>query len=135
MARKPENKGAKFTPTPRVKRAIELFKAQITGKAPYKGVEHILLEAGYSPASAKQVTNVMEAIKPHVDDIVARMERHREAIMTTMEEKVGEAKYAELVRGLDVTTKSIRLLTGKSTANIAVATPERRAELEKLLED
>lgn len=40
--------------------------------------------------------------------------------MERMETAVEKAQYGELVRSLDVTTRNIRLLTGKSTHNFAL---------------
>lgn len=132
--RKPENKNRKMTMNPRVRAAVTLFKKVLAENKPYI-IEDLLLEAGYAPASAKQQTNVMQAIRPHVDDFVKRLERHQDQVLDQMEEKVAEAKYHELARGLDVTVKSARLLSGRSTHNIAVISEDRRKHLEQLLED
>ena len=40
--------------------------------------------------------------------------------MNYMEKKVKRANYSELVRGLEVTTKNIQLLSGRATENINV---------------
>ena len=112
-------------------RAVQLFTAQAFSGV-YKPVEDTLLEAGYTPQSARQITNVMIGIRAHVEPIVQEMEEHRKAVMANMRNKVGRASYGELVRSLDVTTRNIRLLTGKSTHNFALQA-EHRHKIEALL--
>jgi hypothetical protein len=113
-------------------RAVELFRKQAISGV-YKPIEDTLLEAGYSPESARQVTNVMVGIRAHVEPIVAKMEAHREKVMEQMEQKITRATYGELVRSLDVSIRNIRLLTGKSTHNFALQA-EHRLKLEELLD-
>jgi hypothetical protein len=118
---------------PLAKRAVVLFQQQaLSGQ--FKPIEDTLLEAGYAPNSARQITNVMVGIRPHVEPIVAKMEAHREKVMVRMEEAVTRATYGELVRSLDVTTRNVRLLTGKSTHNFAL-NAEHRHKLDALIED
>lgn len=114
-------------------RAVHLFTEQALSGV-YKPVEDTLLEAGYAPQSARQITNVMIGIRAHVEPIVQEMEEHRQAVMANMTDKVGRASYGELVRSLDVTTRNIRLLIGKSTHNFALQA-EHRHKLDALIED
>jgi len=108
-----------------------LFQKQaLSGE--FKSIEETLLEAGYAAESARQITNVMAGIRPHVEPIVAKMEAHREKVMKEMEDKIGRATYGELVRSLDVSTRNIRLLTGKSTHNFAL-NAEHRHKLDELI--
>jgi hypothetical protein len=118
--------------TARQKKAIELFKAQIlTGT--FKPIEDTLLEAEYSPETARQLANTMNALRPHLESTIAWMEDHRARIQEQMAAKVGSAQYADLVRALDVTTRNIQLLGGKPTANIQLSA-EDRARLDNLIE-
>jgi hypothetical protein len=118
---------------PLAKRAVVLFQQQaLSGQ--FKPIEDTLLEAGYAPNSARQITNVMAGIRPHVEPIVAKMEAHREKVMERMEVSVTRATYGELVRSLDVSTRNIRLLTGKSTQNFALDA-EHRVKLDALIEN
>lgn len=134
MARKPINRGKRFPlKTPNQRLAIELFTKALKAGKPFS-VEATLRQAGYSPESAKQQTNVMESLKPHLQPIVERLEAHRDKILERMEAKVDKASYADLARALDITTKSARLLGGKSTQNIALIA-ERRRELDLLIDD
>ena len=114
------------------KKAIQLLTEQALSGT-YKPLEETLLEAGYAPESARQITNVMIGIRQHVDPVVARMEAHRDKVMTRMEEAVTRATYGELVRSLDVSTRNIRLLTGKSTHNFALDV-EHRHKLDALID-
>jgi hypothetical protein len=129
----PKNRGKGLKLTAHQKRAIFLFRQQaLTGA--FKPIEDTLLEAGYAPHSAKQITNVMIGIRPHVEPMVAKMEAHREKVMEQMEQKITRATYGELVRSLDVSTRNIRLLTGKSTHNFALQA-EHRHKLDALIDD
>jgi len=126
-------RGTKPVPTPQQKRAVALFQRNIL-KGEGKTIEQILLEAGYAPASAKQETNIMAGIKPHLTVFIDRMEAHRERVMDLLIEKVDAAAYPDLVRSLDVLTYNIQLLGGRPTQNIAISA-EVRARLDALVED
>jgi hypothetical protein len=133
--RKPENRGKRFPlKTPNQRLALDLFAKALKGGKPFT-ITHVLMQAGYSEESVRQFTNVMESLAPHLDPIVQRLETHRDKILSKMETKVDQASYGELVRALDVTTKSARLLGGKSTSNLAVIHGERRRELDALIDD
>ena len=118
---------------PTQKRAIALFQQQVLS-GQYKSIEDTLLEAGYAPESAKQIINVMAGIRPHIEPIVREMEEHRTEVMARMRETFSRATYGELVRSLDVATRNIRLLTGKSTHNFALQA-EHRHRLDQLIDD
>jgi hypothetical protein len=121
-------------PTPQQQRAIDLFLENLLNGGT-KSITEILIEAGYSPASADQYTNIMVGIRPHLEPFVERMEKHRERVMTQMEARIEKAEYRDLARSLDILTHNIRLLSGKSTQNVGVIVEERRRELDRLLED
>ena len=131
------NRGKRFPlKTNNQRLAIQLFTEALKGKKPFS-VEAILLKAGYAPETARQQTNVMASLAPHLDPIVERIEKHRDKILERMEDpKVFKsATYSDLARALDITTKSARLLGGKSTSNLAVIHDERRKELDALIDD
>lgn len=118
---------------PAQKRAITDFHQQVlTGQ--YKSIEQTLLDAGYSEESAAQITNVMGGIRPYVEPLVEKLEAHRNRVLERMETAVDRATYGELVRSLDVSTRNIRLLTGKSTHNFALQA-EHRHKLDALIEE
>lgn len=118
--------------TPQQKRAVELFKQNMLSGGT-KTIKDILLEAGYAKTSADQQHNAMSGIKPLLQPFIDRMTAHREEVLKKMEEKIDSAHYADLTRSVDVLTKNIQLLSGKSTGNLTI-TDERRAELDELIE-
>ena len=135
--KKASNRGKRFPlKTNNQRLAIQLFTEALKNKKPFS-VEDILLRAGYAPESARQQMNVMQSLAPHLDPIVERIEKHRDKILERMENpKVFKsATYSDLARALDITTKSARLLGGKSTSNLAVIHDERRKELDALIDD
>ncbi len=119
--------------TPQQKRAVELFKQNMLTSGT-KSFQDILLEAGYSEETARQQSNVMAGIKPHLADFIEEMKEHRDVVMERMKGQVQSADYASLVRAVDVLTRNIQLLGGKPTSNVLL-TDERRAELDALIDD
>jgi hypothetical protein len=73
-------------------RAIALFKQAIL-RGDKRTIESILLEAGYSTESARQMVNIMAGLQPHLDPFIAKVEAHRDRVLTKMEEKL-RASYA-----------------------------------------
>lgn len=98
-------------------------------------VEILVEEGGYAEESARQFTNIMSGIKPLLDPLVERIEKHRAKVLEKMEERIEMADYAQLTRGLDTTTKVHRLLTGKSTHNLGVLVADRRSEIDRLIDE
>lgn len=114
-------------------RAIEGMKAVIHGKIK-KSVVQVLRDAGYTSESARQMTNVMQGIRPHLKDTIKWMEEHRVRIQVAMDKKVDEAGYEHLTRAMDILTSNMQLLGGKPTANIAIAA-DVRSRIDQLIED
>ncbi|WP_131867091.1 MULTISPECIES: hypothetical protein [unclassified Bradyrhizobium] len=114
-------------------RAIQLFEANVVG-GENKTVEQILLEAGFGHESARQQSNVMAGIKPHLLDTVDWMKKHRMAVQAQMDLKIDDATYDELRKSMDTLTYNIQLLGGKPTANIAISA-EVRHRIDALIED
>lgn len=132
--KKPQRRGEGRTkPTPKQAKAIQLLTENILGQAT-KSVEDILIEAGYDPVSARQQTNVMVGIKAHMDPVIARLERMREAAMDRAEASIAGASYADTVRAIHTFTHNIRLLSGKSTSNVGVILDDRRKQIDELIE-
>ena len=94
-----------------------------------------LLDAGYSPGTVRQYSNIMRGLRPHIGEVVDWMEEHRLRIAAQMEATIDKASYADLSRSMQGMTESIRLLTGKTTQNIGVIAVERRAELGRRVEE
>lgn len=117
-------RGTRPGPTPQQQRAIDLFVINLMHNGTMT-VEEILLKAGYSAKSARQETNIMAGIKPHLKGTLDWMERHRMMVMNQMDLKIDDATYDELRKSLHVLTHNIQLLGGKPTANIAIAADMR----------
>lgn len=98
-------------------------------------LQEILLEAGYSANSAKQQMNTMLGLRQHIDPLIEKMEAHREQVMERLDRKIVFADYADLVRSLHTLNHDIRLLTGKSTSNIGVVIADRRAQIDRLIDE
>lgn len=113
--------------------AIKLFTEHLLKGKPFT-VKDILLKAGYAETTALQSEKVMGPIRLKLSEVVGKMEAHRERILERMEVAVQTADYGDLVRGLDVTTKNIQLLTGGATHNIALRADVRH-RIDALLED
>jgi hypothetical protein len=126
-------RGDKPTPTLLQQRAVELLKAEIL-KPTNKSMREVLEDAGYAPATAKQWTNIMEGIRPHLQPTLDWMEMHRAKVMAKMDQHIEFATYDELRKALEALTHGIQLLGGKPTANIAIAI-EHRQRIDALIED
>jgi hypothetical protein len=126
-------RGTKPAPTLLQQRAIEGMKAVIVGKD-NKSLVQVLQDVGYSPESARQWTNIMAGIRPHLQPTLDWLELHRARVQQRMDETIDKADYADLARSLDIVTKNLQLLSGRATANIAVSTG-RRQELDKLIDN
>jgi hypothetical protein len=117
---------------PRQKKAIALLKeAVVSGST--KSMVTILEEAGYSKESARQWTNVMQGIKPHLAETIDWLEGHRVAIQREMDKKLWRAEYADLARSLNIITHNLQLLQGRPTQNIAISA-DVRSRIDGLLE-
>ena len=126
--------GARDTskPTRLQQKATELLLAEIL-KPTNKSMVEILMDAGYAPESARQWTNIMEGIRPHLQPTLDWMEMHRAKIMAKMDQHIEFATYDELRKSLEALTHGIQLLGGKPTANIAIGVAVRR-RIDELIE-
>lgn len=118
---------------PKLRLAVRLFEEKMMSNQPFT-VTEVLRAANYSESSIAQYSNIMDPIRQHLEPIVERLQKHREKIMDRMEKTVAKADYASLVRALDVTTKNIQLLTGRSTDNFNVNLTFRK-QVEHLMFD
>ncbi len=125
-------RGSKSELTLKQKRAIDGFKTLIMGNN-HKSFVEVLRDAGYAPESARQWSNIMAGLRPHLQPTMDWLELHRQQIQTQMEKEVGLADYADLVKGLKVITEAIQLLGGKPTQNIVISL-EDRARLDALVD-
>lgn len=134
--RKPQNKHKRLPlKSPQQRQAIKLITEALLSSKPFS-ITSLLVQAGYSEESASQYTNIMTALKPHLDPVVQKIERLRDRAIERLDDEdvIKGARYSDLVNGIEKLTKTARLLGGKSTANVAVIA-ERRRELDELIDD
>jgi hypothetical protein len=126
-------RGTKPVPTLLQQRAIVALRGEIL-KPTNKSMMQVLVMAGYAPESARQWTNIMEGIRPHLQPTIDWMEVHRQKVMAKMDEHLEFATYDELRKSLEALTNGIQLLGGKPTQNIAISA-EVRHRIDTLIED
>lgn len=106
------------------------------GKGKRPNITKIAIKKGYTPKTANsgQVQKT-KSYQAEITPLVQRLEEERDAIMKALKTKRGKAKYRDLIDGLDKITKNLQLLTGGSTANIAIGVKKMDdAALQKLAE-
>jgi hypothetical protein len=126
-------RGTKPTPTLLQQRAIEMLRAEIL-RPTNKSMTQVLVLAGYAPETARQWTNIMEGLRPHLQPTLDWMEWHRQKVMAKMDEHLEFATYDELRKSLEALTHGIQLLGGKPTQNIAIAADVRH-RIDELIEE
>lgn len=126
-------RGTASAPTLLQQRAIDALKSEIL-KPTNRSLRQVLVDVGYAPESARQWTNIMEGIRPHLQPTLDWMEMHRAKVQERMDQKIGTASYDELRKALEGLTNGIQLLGGKPTQNIAISA-EVRHRIDTLIED
>lgn len=117
-------------------KAVAKEVLETIGKGRKPSVTKIAVKHGYKPSTAKsgQIQQT-KTFKKELSPLVQRLEEERDAIVTALKGKRKNAKYRDLIDGLDKITKNLQLLTGGSTANIAIGVKKMSdAELQKLAE-
>ena len=76
-----------------------------------------MLEAGYTPATAKNPKNLTSSIgfKEEIAPVLLALKKERDAAIKAMVGKRGRAKYRDLTDAIDKLTKNMQLLSGKPT--------------------
>jgi hypothetical protein len=100
--------------TDKQRKLVKLLSENLGLKKP-KTMLQMMLEAGYEESTAHQQTSILVGIREELDPIVKKLIAHRERILTQLAKKLPQAKYRDLVDGLDKVTKNIQLLSGKPT--------------------
>lgn len=91
-----------------------------------KTKRQIVREAGYTESTAIQSTRIInsEAVQAELQrrtaETIQRMEYNRGLMIQAIPGKVKRAPFNHLVNGVDIFTKNIQLLSGKSTENKAI---------------
>jgi len=124
--------------TPKQEKLIKLFRENMGKRGGTKTLGKLLLEAGYTKATAKNPYEIFESpvVKSATDEIIKTLEDKRRLALTYItEKKLKPAPARELAYITDIFTKNIQLLGGKPTENYSLAvTQEREAELKELLQ-
>jgi hypothetical protein len=102
------------TQTDKQRKLLQLISENL-GLAKPKSMQQMMLDAGYSEASAHQQTTLLVGIREELDPIVQKLEAHRLKVIERMAKKIDAATYRDLTDSLDKTTKNIQLLRGKAT--------------------
>ena len=82
----------------------------------------ILKGKGYSDSVSKhpdQVVNT-QSYQNEILPLVKQLEAERAAVIKQLKVTRNDAKYRDLIDGLDKLTKNIQLIQGKATANVAL---------------
>ncbi len=134
--------------TPKLRTLIELLMVEF-GKVGKKRrtMGSLLLEAGYSPATAKNPKKIFES--PHIKEILDRVEgtfqettkdfieqlaeKRQMAMEALTDEKMKKSKATELTYIVDTMTKNHQLLSGKDTGRLGLnLDPEEQAEIDNI---
>lgn len=117
-------------------RAVAREVLETVGKGKRPNVSKIAIKKGYSPKTAYAGrVQTTASYKKEIAPLITRLEEERDAIVEALKKKRGKAKYRDLIDGLDKVTKNLQLLTGGSTANIAIGVKKMGDdELAKLAE-
>lgn len=107
---------AKKKLTEHQKKLIRLITDNLGNSEPAKTLEELMLEAGYSPESARQQSNIMAGIRPQLDPIIEKLQARRDkAAEAITDKKLDKASARDSAYVVDVLTKNIQLLSGKAT--------------------
>ncbi len=98
------------------KKLVDLISVNLGIKGSTKTMKQMMLEAGYSKASADQQSTLLVGIKDDLNPIVKKMMDAREQAFKQLKSKITKAKYRDCVDGIDKMTKNIQLLSGGETS-------------------
>lgn len=122
--------------TPRQDLLIELMVENYGKKGGRRPLASILLEAGYSPETAKNPKKILSApaVQEALSDVITVMEQKRDLAFKHITEKKlkGAGAYNLALIG-DVLTKNIQLLRGRATGHLAVQVGLDEESKQKLL--
>lgn len=91
------------------------------GKGEKPNVTKLAIKRGYSPTTAdKGIVQKTKTYQATIKPFIEQLEVERQRAIDQLAGKIDEAKYRDLVDAIDKITKNHQLLTGGSTANVAV---------------
>lgn len=82
-----------------------------------KTLSEAMVKAGYSPKTARHPSSVFgtKEMKPKVENLIARINAERDAVLERMKETRDEATFRDLNYSFDILTKNAQLLGDKPT--------------------
>lgn len=104
-------------------RAVAMDALKIVEKGGLVNHRQILLKHGYSASVAKNPDKVIKtkSYQNIINKATNKMDSVRAKALRSLDERdPNKEKYATLISGVDILTKNIQLLTGKSTENLAL---------------
>lgn len=101
--------------TVKKRKLLRIFSENLGKSGFTKTMRQMMLEAGYSESSANQQTTLLVGLKDELDTVVQKMESERQKALKRLKNRIGEAKYRDLIDAIDKLTKNIQLLRGGST--------------------
>ena len=83
-----------------------------------KTMKAMMLEAGFYESTANQQQKTLQALphKPESQSILQQLKKERQALLLAMPKKRKDAKYRDIIDGVDKITKVIELLSGRPTS-------------------
>jgi hypothetical protein len=104
-------------------RAVAHEVVEMVGKGLKVNYRSLLLKHGYSKSVANK-SNKVTKTKSYMDIVNPAMKKieniHMKSLQALEKKNLDKEKYRDLVFGVDILTKNIQLLSGKSTDNVAI---------------
>ncbi len=106
--------------TPKQEKLVKLLIENYGAQGTTKSLAELMIEAGYSPESAKNPKLIIEGegVQEGIKDTVKSLEKLREnAIIELQARDLSEEPMRDVVKAVDTYTKNHQLLSGGATEN------------------
>lgn len=126
-----------MVPLPKSEKLVQLLIENYGKRGKRRSLGSLLLEAGYSPASAHnpkiilETKTIKEALTPFLETLVNRRNKALEALTDDKIEKESAQKIAYI---FDVLSKNTELLSGRPTERVDTLSDEEKQKLDELLD-
>ena len=103
-------------PTIRQKRVITKITENVRNKK-YNNKGDLLIDCDYSESMSEQPSRILESkgVKEGLKPVIEQLEKERQRAIKRLSKTIDEARYRDLMDGVDKLTKNIQLLSGKPT--------------------
>jgi hypothetical protein len=122
--REKEMKGKKkIILTHRKKILVKKISDNIGGKGPVKPIKKLMMESGYKETTARQQSGIIDPLRESglLDPLVESLEEKINICAKALNKKnISKQTAYSIALTMDILIKNKRLLTGKSTGNVAV---------------